>query len=1043
MEEAVFWGAFLLKTVFMKQSSILLTITLCTFFIPLFAQSSPFKSPKARQDSVRAFQHLEQSQLYLDSSNFAAALQWAKDAEQMLQSYAAESSYILTDVYCLQGLSLIRTNRGEAFALWRKVEALPKSANKLTQANALYFIGTCQLYSNQYPQTRETYQQALDLYLSCPAPYASNVGRIYTNLGFMALNESNTEDLIQYSEQAIVIWTKNQGPFFPGLAHPYNNRGVAYYNKGLLKEALADHQKAMGIRMRILPPNHPDIGASLNNLGLVSFSQGALKDAQIYYLRALDIFQTAKDTASWAKAANNIGMISTRLQEFSEARRYYEQTLFIEKANPFTKKADIALTLFNIGVSLREEGDFAQALDYFQQAQKLLGKKHPNYTNVLSSIGRCLEATGQYPAALEKYELAYQLQLEQYGQDNPMLATYLFNQASIQLVTGNLPKALALNRQAQQNLGYKGGSNSSYVLLLLELCTVLTQESQILYQSIPAQQDTVSVKNALYSAQQALLAYQHFSQINAEPSVKLIAKAAAIAATEVAIATNHQLYGQTKNISYWYAAFHHAERSKSTLLLESMQRDQMVQNSQANPLLLKQESLLRGEIAQKDIFIQEKLAKKTNPLDSLLVRASLERGVLMARHDSLFQKIVQSDTRFTLRTESVASLQESLITPQQTLLEYFVGQNDLYLFLVQTNHFEVITLPLNFPLAQWVDSLQQGIFGYYALSDHQRSAPLEISVNEYTHYAQLLYQKLIEPVMAKTTQEWIVIPDGVLGYVPFEALLTKAPERRGNFGTYHYLLNEKTISYSYSASMLRQMREKKHLSLPNASVLALAPFNRGDTLGLKVMIDSTDEMPTISLRDALGPLLQSGQEAAQVAEIWTGKALFGTEVSIEKFWELAPQYRILHLSTHGKADDRNGDFAYLALAAEGDSRSYEKLYARNLNAATLNADVAILSACETSLGKWRPGEGIGSLAHAFARAGAKSLVTSLWKVDERPSKAILLDFHRYLKAGKPKNEALSQAKLDYLTQKKKKEIADMHPFFWAGFIGIGDMRAMR
>jgi CHAT domain-containing protein len=118
----------------------------------------------------------------------------------------------------------------------------------------------------------------------------------------------------------------------------------------------------------------------------------------------------------------------------------------------------------------------------------------------------------------------------------------------------------------------------------------------------------------------------------------------------------------------------------------------------------------------------------------------------------------------------------------------------------------------------------------------------------------------------------------------------------------------------------------------------------------------------------------------------------------------------------------------------------ELLYVRDLYNLELNADLVVLSACETGLGRLRRGEGIISLARAFAYAGARAIVTTLWSVDDEKAKDLMLDFHGHLKRGEPVDAALRRAKLDYL--QRRPGPAEAHPFFWAGFAPIGDMRPL-
>jgi CHAT domain-containing protein len=180
-----------------------------------------------------------------------------------------------------------------------------------------------------------------------------------------------------------------------------------------------------------------------------------------------------------------------------------------------------------------------------------------------------------------------------------------------------------------------------------------------------------------------------------------------------------------------------------------------------------------------------------------------------------------------------------------------------------------------------------------------------------------------------------------------------------------------------------------------------------------------------------------------VTQLLGGSALYGSEASLDAFRRLAPEYRVLHLSTHGKADDRAGDYAFLALGVPGDTSTFDKLYARDLYGIGLNADLVVLSACETATGKLRRGEGIVSLARAFSFAGAKSLVTSLWKVNDSATKNLLVDFYRHLHKGQSKDAALRQAKLNFLKNNLDVDANLLHPFFWAGFVAVGDMRAIK
>jgi CHAT domain-containing protein len=154
----------------------------------------------------------------------------------------------------------------------------------------------------------------------------------------------------------------------------------------------------------------------------------------------------------------------------------------------------------------------------------------------------------------------------------------------------------------------------------------------------------------------------------------------------------------------------------------------------------------------------------------------------------------------------------------------------------------------------------------------------------------------------------------------------------------------------------------------------------------------------------------------------------------------AGDYRILHLATHGRADNRVGDYAFLAFSEIKDSIENELLYVKDLYNLELNADLVVLSACETGIGKLQRGEGIISLARAFAYAGAKSIVTTLWEVNDKSTSELMRYFYRELKLGKDKDEALRLARQRYFDKAAPR---GLHPFFWAAFVPVGDMRPVR
>ncbi|MEZ4955450.1 MAG: CHAT domain-containing protein [Saprospiraceae bacterium] len=340
--------------------------------------------------------------------------------------------------------------------------------------------------------------------------------------------------------------------------------------------------------------------------------------------------------------------------------------------------------------------------------------------------------------------------------------------------------------------------------------------------------------------------------------------------------------------------------------------------------------------------------------------------------------------------------------------------------------------------------------GYYTQPLAGRTDDLyRNTVQQYIGAGQRLYEKLIEPVKEKlSTKELIIVPDGVLGYVPFGALLSGKPKRASIFDTYPFLEKDYKISYCYSATLLREMKEKQHKRQPTGSLVAFAPFYEGSytkldstfSISFDTLANGKDTLifNDVATRKDFINLPASGEEVKAASLFWDGDYYLNSDATEDRFNEVAGNYRIVHLSTHGVADSRSGDYSYLAFAEQKDSIENELLYVRDLYNIQLNADLVTLSACETAAGELQRGEGIISLARAFAYAGAKSIVTTLWVADDNATKDLMKVFYQQLKKGDAKDSALQKAKLKLLEDRRH-----AHPFFWTGFVPVGDMSTMK
>jgi CHAT domain-containing protein len=391
--------------------------------------------------------------------------------------------------------------------------------------------------------------------------------------------------------------------------------------------------------------------------------------------------------------------------------------------------------------------------------------------------------------------------------------------------------------------------------------------------------------------------------------------------------------------------------------------------------------------------------------------------------------------KYDLKTVGIADIQHTMLTKDQTMLSYFVGDSSIFTFVIKPDTFAVFEMKKDFPLEGWIKRLRNGLYGYHTASSKTEKL-YDMKADSFAQAAFQLHQKLINPLSNLLSKELVIVPDGVLGYIPFDVLLTDKPKEAINFKTHNYFGKNHVISYNYSATLWLDMQQKKHKTEPKGDFIGFAPFYNGDTTLFSQLFSSD-----LTMRKGLDSLKNSGEEVYKAQKLMGGEAIVNKEATKKAFEDKVGDYRIVHLATHGKANDKIGDYCFLAFTEIKDSIDNELLYVRDIYNLSLNADLVVLSACETGIGELKRGEGIVSLARSFAYAGAKSMVTTLWSVNDKSTMQIMENFYKQLKQGKTKDFALWKAKQQYLEQVKSADMA--HPFFWSAFIPIGDMSVLK
>jgi CHAT domain-containing protein/tetratricopeptide (TPR) repeat protein len=903
--------------------------------------------------------------------------------------------------------------------------------------------------------------------------------------GGLAFRRFQLKESIGFFEKSLGIFEHCYPPGDVRLATSYHNLGVLSREFERYETAIQYLNKALDIRRKKLLPNDPELAGTVNALGTVYYETQDYASAKACFYEAERIFKMwPKEQVNLAIAYLNLGNISDDLGDYDRAIEYYRLSLALRRATLPALHPRIARCLTLLGNAYQNAFHFPEAEKAFIESinihENLEDQDSVRLADAYECYSSLLAVTGRLEAAIRYQEKSMAIRYVVDWMPPRMLAIGKGTLAELYFTAGDFNKCLAANEQSLRELEQVfAGQINSYTIEGSALRAAALVRSGKPEEALRVC-DTMLAR--LESNQREVGKYSHFlRQLQAKRAIaqfecylKQGDKKHLLGSLQDFDAFDSLLvdagfgferqssrlasYNRTRpvfeqairarvhggkfdgNPEIIRRAFYFSEQARAVLLHQATQEVKAKNIAGVPQELLAQENEWNARINTLEETINE--AGDNDPDSTSIAKILVleeKLALLKTRQDSLLQRIEAEypayfQLKYELRTESVNALQRDLLYPDMALVEYFVGDSAVYIFTIRQQDYSVLEVKKDFPLEQWVSQLREGMTAFQTGQDME--AKYVSLSNQYVEAASNIYEKLVAPIAAKLPAKVIFIPDGVLGYVPFEALVVEKPDNPTRWPQHHYLLNDHSVSYCYSATMLREMLYRKHQQQPALGFLGFAPAFDGDTTLLDSLFRYDDGM-----RKDLKPLRYSGEEVYRVAKMLKGQAVVGPAASRTAFTEQAGQARILHLATHGQANDRAGDYCFLVFADQKDSAENEPLlYARDIYNLQLNADLVTLSACETGIGELQGGEGIISLARAFAYAGAKSIVTSLWSVSDAKTKDLMIDFYKNLRKGMLKDDALRQAKLDFL---KRNRGQAAHPFYWAGFVGIGNMGKIR
>jgi CHAT domain-containing protein/Tfp pilus assembly protein PilF len=901
-------------------------------------------------------------------------------------------------------------------ALAIRTKLLPKAHEDLALSHQN--IGNCFYFSGYFSDANLQYQKALSIRQKTLGKNHPKTAQILNNLGNCALETSNFQKAFDYYAQAVDVYEKTLGKNHPDLAQALANMGNCLANTGQKQAAVPYFERALAIDQKKFGVNNAAVADIYDNLGHAALDAGDVEKAKSYYTQALGIRKKLFKNGHpyLAFSYENMGLYYQAIGQTEQALANHLAALDIRKKVFWEDSAVMGGNYNNIANCYLEKGDKKNAMLYYEKSIGILSQAAANgqtYAQALANMGKLLAAKGEWKKALADLNKAADIAKTNLPPNSPLMATYY---KDIGLANAKLKRfdnalyhyGLALKALELDNTGELAPTNTAFANEAIYLLTQRGQCRLDMYKATPLPD---LLEHASKDFKAAIDLTQRYAATLSETPTRELFTASHFAAYEGAIQT--ELWAQRPE-----AAFTLSEMGKSGTLKRIAQFQAAGIAAMLPDSLLRQEQALEQAVVSLETALHEELLKGSarNEEKMLSLNGALQDA--QQRQDG-FSRLLQSQypkyarLNYGEQSITVEEVQEELLRDNHTLLEYFVGDSSIFVFIINKHKYALHSIPKDFPLETWVAEMRRGIQEYF-LSEGMSKTLYESSSKMYAQRAWQLYEKLVKPFESELAETLIIVPDGALCALPFDALLREpAKGDVTRFKNHAYMLKKHHISYHFAASLLKAPTGPKAIA-PNGRLLAFAPSFAGSGW----------------------PELASNQaEAQHIARQMNGDGFYGEAATRQNFLENAPRYGLLHLATHASGNFEEGHYSYLVFAQK-DSSDNGRLYAKELYALHLPAKMVTLSACETGSGQLRKGEGLISLARGFFVAGAQSVVTSLWRVNDAKTAELMEGFYAQLAKGLPKDAALRQAKLDYLRAHPHDEA---HPFFWAAFVPIGDM----
>lgn len=1020
-------------------------ITFCTIIACIFFNSISLQAQTSHND---ARQLLEKGLQLMNKAQFEQANTYLLDAAKLFKTgekpiMAAHCyNHLSSNNRLMSHLQVAREQAQEALKLLQGL-TLDDPTERIRAYTNLGLLAAVQAKYKQSLKLLENASKLVDneaVSSVLKMVVISSLGYLYDDLG-------QYDKALFYYNKALAILQSQPKPPQNRLAKLYNNIGVAYANKGLYKQARNYYLLELKANLAIKEENHPNIAGTYLNLGSNYFYSGDVGEALIYFKEARRIIDKVygREHGMMVIALNSMANCEIKLGEYKKAIAHLKEAIALKIQLVGMNHPELAISYTNIASALNQISEEKEAYNYYKKSlavrKNSLSTNHPNIAISHNVFAQFLINHNKVNEAQTHLEKAQDILIASVGGRHPAMAETYAGLGQVFALKKDVVQSIsffqkALSVVAPNFNGVKADENPKIndVVYPTKAILVLTNKAASL-RKLYDKTNNISLLNASLYTYMALSKYLDnqqwgYNQFNSKVAIAQ----QSYEVYEQAIDASYKMYEVSGNNSFLQLIFYFSEKSKGRILLETVAHTNDKQIANIPEKIQNHEQELKYAITN----IKQALYNTNNPGTDMQHSAGDLKDSLFALNRNLaalIQNIEQNYPKYyRLKYNSefpeVYKIQQMLKENKKAIVEYFLGKKSLYAIIITGENLWVQPLNISAGLPGQITAFRKAIVSGNAA--------------EYLELGYALYSTLIKPIepYLEHVSSLLMVPSKQLRLLPFGALLSTKVEKKEQieYGKLPYFIRDYNISYLTSVSLNLAIKNSNKPEY-NLQFIGFAPI-------FKTRLNNNASIKNVRAQ-SWAPLIFTDYEIKTIASGFKDEASFwdklpwvghesthlflqnkATETNFKNDGFLNTRY--IHLATHAFAANEANNSTGIVFYQNKDDANDNILYLNEIYNLHINAQLVVLSACETGLGTIIPGEGLMGLSRAFQFAGANNLVVSLWKVNDRLTADLMIQFYSYLNKQYSISKALTQAKRAIINNKRY-----ANPRYWAPFKLIG------